>query len=102
MSSANFDIHTMRNIILDSQHLLHKSTDSIEKIVSDICGLQYDPNPTIQLNQYIMLWNRKKDFKADQLDNAAYKELKVVETWTFKRKSPATNITFTEMRQKGS
>ena len=32
-----------------------------------------------------MLWKRKRDFKADQLDAAAYKEFKVVETWTFKR-----------------
>lgn len=53
--------------------------------MSDICDLQYDPNPAIYLNQYIMLWNRKMDFKADQLDIAAYKEFKVVETWTFKR-----------------
>lgn len=80
-----YDINALRNVILSSQHLLEKSTDSIEKIVSDICGLQYDPNPTIHLNQYMMLWNRKKDFKAEQLDIAAYKEFRVVETWTFKR-----------------
>lgn len=85
MSSTNYDINVIRNVILDSQHLLRKSTDSIEKIVSDICGLQYDPNPTIHLNQYMMLWCRKKDFKPEQLDIAAYKEFKVVETWTFKR-----------------
>ncbi len=85
MSNTTYDINVMRNIILDSQHLLHKSSGSIESIVSDICGLQYDPNPTIHLNQYMMLWNRKKDFKAEQLDIAAYKEFKVVETWTFKR-----------------
>lgn len=85
MSNTNYDINVIRNIILDSQHLLKKSTDSIEKIVSDICGLQYDPNPTIHLNQYMMLWCRKKDFRAEQLDIAAYKEFKVVETWTFKR-----------------
>lgn len=85
MSNTNYDINVMRNIILESQHLLKKSSDSIENIVSDICGLQYDPNPTIHLNQYMMLWNRKKDFKAEQLDIAAYKEFKVVETWAFKR-----------------
>ena len=85
MSNTIYDINVMRNIILDSQHLLKKSSDSIENIVSDICGLQYDPNPTIHLNQYMMLWSRKKDFKAEQLDIAAYKEFKVVETWTFKR-----------------
>ncbi|MFA7674424.1 MAG: crosslink repair DNA glycosylase YcaQ family protein, partial [Clostridia bacterium] len=85
MSNAVYDKSVIRNIILGSQHLLEKSSESIEDIVSDICGLQYDPNPTIHLNQYMMLWNRKKDFTADQLDIAAYKEFKVIETWTFKR-----------------
>ena len=85
MSSTIYDINVIRNIILDSQHLLKKSSDSIEDITSDLCGLQYDPYPAIHLNQYIMLWNRKKDFKAEQLDIAAYKDFKVVETWTFKR-----------------
>ena len=85
MSNSAYDINVMRNVILDSQHLLKKSSDRIENIVSDICGLQYDPNPTIHLNQYMMLWNRKKDFKAEQLDIAAYKDFKIVETWTFKR-----------------
>ena len=85
MSNIIYDINVMRNIILESQHLLKKSSDSIEHITSDLCGLQYDPYPAIHLNQYMMLWNRKKDFKAEQLDIAAYKEFKVVETWTFKR-----------------
>ena len=85
MSNANQDINIMRNIILGSQHLLKKSSESIEDIVSDICGLQYDPNPTIHLNQYMMLWCRKKDFETKQLDIAAYKEFKIIETWTFKR-----------------
>ena len=85
MSNAVYDINVIRNIILDSQHLRKKSLDSIEDIVSDICGLQYDPYPAIHLNQYMMLWNRKKDFCPEQLDIAAYKDFKVVETWTFKR-----------------
>lgn len=85
MGNAADHINFLRNIILDSQHLLKKSSDSIENIVSDICGLQYDPYPAIHLNQYIMLWNRKKDFKPEQLDQAAYKDFKILETWTFKR-----------------
>ncbi|MEA4831401.1 MAG: hypothetical protein VB118_02135 [Oscillospiraceae bacterium] len=28
---------------------------------------------------------QEKDFKAEQLDIAAYKEFKITETWTFKR-----------------
>lgn len=85
MSDTAFNENLLRNIILDSQHLLNKSAESIEDIVSDICGLQYDPYPAIHLNQYMMLWNRKKDFTAEQLDIAAYKEFKVIETWTFRR-----------------
>ena len=85
MDNTIYCINNMRNIILESQHLRMKSSDSIEDIVSDICGLQYDPYPAIHLNQYIMLWNRKKDFKPEQLDIAAYKDFRVVETWTFKR-----------------
>ena len=60
MSNTVDDKSVIRNIILESQHLRNKSSESIENIVSDICGLQYDPNPTIHLNQYMMLWNRKR------------------------------------------
>ena len=85
MSNTVCDIHVIRNIILDSQHLRKKSSASIEDIVSDICGLQYDPYPAVHLNQYMMLWNRKIDFRPEQLDMAAYRDFKIVETWAFKR-----------------
>ncbi len=85
MSNAGYDKSVMRSIILGSQHLTNKSPESIENIVSDVCGLQYDPNPTIHLNQYMMLWNRKKDFTVDQLDVAAYKDFQVIEAFAFKR-----------------
>jgi uncharacterized protein YcaQ len=85
MSNAVYDKSVICSIILGSQHLINKSSESIEDIVSDICGLQYDPYPAIHLNQYMMLWNRKKDFTVDQLDIAAYKEFKVIETWAFRR-----------------
>ena len=75
----------IRNVIVSSQHLDKRCTDSIEDIVSDICGLQYDPNPTIHLNHYMMLWNRKKDFSVGDLDTAAYKEFKITEAFAFKR-----------------
>ncbi len=75
----------IRNIIINSQHLSERSSESVEDIVSDICGLQYDPNPTIHLNQYMMLWNRKKGFAANELDIAAYQEFKMIETFAFKR-----------------
>ena len=83
--SIDDNIDTLRNIIVSSQHLDKRSSASIEDIVSDICGLQYDPNPTIHLNQYMMLWNRKKDFVAGELDVAAYKEFKIIEAFAFKR-----------------
>lgn len=85
MRHQNNETDVLRNIILDSQHLLRKSADSIEAMTSELCGLQYDPYPAIHLNQYIVLWNRIRDFKAEQLDAAAYQDFRVVETWTFKR-----------------
>ena len=75
----------IRNIIISSQHLDKRSSDRVEDIVSDICGLQYDPNPTIHLNHYMMLWNRKSDFAVEDLDAAAYKEFKITEAFAFKR-----------------
>lgn len=75
----------IRNVILSSQHLDKRSSKRVEDIVSDICGLQYDPNPTIHLNHYMMLWNRKKDFAPEELDAAAYKEFTVTEAFAFKR-----------------
>ena len=51
MSAEVYDEKSViRNVIVSSQHLDKRCTDSIEDIVSDICGLQYDPNPTIHLN----------------------------------------------------
>lgn len=75
----------IRNVIISSQYLDKRSSNSIEDIVSDICGLQYDPNPTIHLNHYMMLWNRKKDFSVEDLDTVAYKEFKITEAFAFKR-----------------
>jgi len=79
------DINYLRSLILNSQHLLTKSTASVEDIVSDLCGLQYDPYPAIHLNQYMMLWNRMENFSPEDLDQAAYKDFRVTETWTFRR-----------------
>lgn len=75
----------IRNVIIASQHLDRKSSAPIEDIVSDLCGLQYDPNPTIHLNHYMMLWNRKKDFTVQDLDIAAYQEFTITEAFAFKR-----------------
>ncbi len=75
----------IRNVIIASQYLDKRSSASIADIVSGICGLQYDPNPTIHLNHYMMLWNRKKDFAVADLDVAAYKEFQITEAFAFKR-----------------
>lgn len=86
MNSATCDEKSaIRNVILSSQHLDKRSSGRIEDIVSDICGLQYDPNPTIHLNHYMMLWNRKKDFSVEDLDAAAYRDFKITEAFAFKR-----------------
>ena len=86
MSSETYDEKArIRQVIISSQHLDKRSTGSIEDIVSDICGLQYDPNPTIHLNHYMMLWNRKKDFAVKDLDAAAYQEFQITEAFAFKR-----------------
>ncbi len=86
MRSETYDEKAgIRQVILSSQHLDKRSTGSIEDIVSDICGLQYDPNPTIHLNHYMMLWNRKKDFAVKDLDAAAYQEFQITEAFAFKR-----------------
>lgn len=81
----NPDIRALRSLILESQHLKKRSSEPVEAIVSDLCGLQYDPYPAIHLNQYMMLWNRKKDFTPQQLDDAAYRDFRVMEAWTFRR-----------------
>ncbi len=78
-------IPAFRHVILASQHLTERSSASIEEIVSNICGLQYDPNPTIHLNHYMMLWNRKKDFAIEELDAAAYQDFRLIEAFAFKR-----------------
>ena len=86
MSNETYDEKSaIRNVIIASQHLDKKSSKPVEGIVSDICGLQYDPNPTIHLNHYMMLWNRKSDFAVEDLDAAAYKEFKITEAFAFKR-----------------
>ena len=79
------DISAIRSVIISSQHLDKRSSGSIADIVSDICGLQYDPNPTIHLNHYMMLWNRKKDFAVEELDAAAYRDFSITEAFAFKR-----------------
>lgn len=79
------DMSALRSVILAGQHLDRKSSASVEDIVSDICGLQYDPNPTIHLNHYMMLWNRKQNFTIAELDAAAYRDFRLIETFAFKR-----------------
>ena len=86
MSNETYDEKSaIRNVIIASQHLDKRSSKPVEDIVSDICGLQYDPNPTIHLNHYMMLCNRKSDFAVEDLDAAAYKEFKITEAFAFKR-----------------
>ena len=84
-NETNDEKSVIRSVIISSQHLDKRSFNRIEDIVADICGLQYDPNPAIHLNHYMMLWNRIKDFSVEDLDTAAYKEFKITEAYAFKR-----------------
>ncbi len=90
-----------RSLILTSQHLTRRTAAPVEKITSDICGLQYDPNPTIHLNHYMMLWNRKQGFTTADLDAAAYRDFTITEAFAFKRNmfsSQPTNLQSTAPR----
>lgn len=66
----------IRNIILESQHLEIKVL-KVLRILSDICGLQYDRTYYTLKSIYDAL-EQKKTFTLKQLDIAAYKEFKVI------------------------
>ncbi|MEM1581852.1 MAG: winged helix DNA-binding domain-containing protein [Candidatus Bathyarchaeia archaeon] len=70
-------------LVLSKQRLIPSrqglSKESIVNVVSDLCGIQYDPLPVIAQAHYITLWNRVKGFKEGWLDSLLYKERKLIE-----------------------
>jgi hypothetical protein len=44
-----------------------------------LVGVQYDPNPVVSQNHYLVLWNRLPGFAEGDLDRAAYQERTVTE-----------------------
>lgn len=79
------DIDYARILIQYGQRLLEKDKNHIEQVVSDLSGIQYDPNPILHLNHYLVLWSRIPGFKVIDYDRLAYQEGKLVEANLFKR-----------------
>ena len=84
MSTLRLTIDQARRIIVNSQ-MLHARGSSVSEVISQLAGIQYDPNPTIHLNQYMVLWNRIPGFTVEDLDREAYRNHSVVETFSFRR-----------------
>ena len=84
MNTLRLTIDQARRIIVDSQ-MLHARGSGVSEVISQLAGIQYDPNPTIHLNQYMVLWNRIPGFAVEDLDREAYRSRSVVETFTFRR-----------------
>ena len=58
----------------------------VTEAVGALAGVQYDPNPVISQNHYMVLWNRLPGFREADLDQAAYREYTVLEG-TFLKKN---------------
>ena len=84
MSTPRLAPAQARRIIVSSQ-MLPVSGRDVRGVVSQLAGIQYDPNPTIHLNQYMVLWNRIPGFAVEDLDREAYENRSVVEAFTFRR-----------------
>lgn len=84
MNTLNLTIDQVRRIIVCRQ-MLHACGGGVSRVISQLAGIQYDPNPTIHLNQYMVLWNRIPGFTVEDLDREAYRNRSVVEAFTFRR-----------------
>jgi uncharacterized protein YcaQ len=84
MNTVRLTIDQARRIIVCSQ-MLHARGGGVREVISQLAGIQYDPNPTIHLNQYMVLWNRIPGFTVEDLDREAYRSRSVLEAFTFRR-----------------
>ncbi len=84
MNTLRLTIDQARRIIIRSQ-MLHARGGGVREVASQLAGIQYDPNPVIHLNQYMVLWNRIPGFAVEDLDREAYRSRSVVEAFTFRR-----------------
>ncbi|AZR73740.1 hypothetical protein BBF96_10295 [Anoxybacter fermentans] len=75
-----------RALAICSQHLSENSKlkDPVE-VVRALAGVQYDPNPVVSQNHYLVLWNRIPEFKEEDLDRAAYHERTLIEVYAMRR-----------------
>ncbi len=85
MDTLKLTTDRARRLIVDAQMLNTRDREGVGAVVSRLAGIQYDPNPTIHLNQYMVLWNRIPGFTAEDLDREAYRNRSVVEAFTFRR-----------------
>ena len=78
-------IEEARRLVAEGQCLADKQKNSIGSVVSALGGIQYDPNPILQLNHYLALWSRIPDFRPAYFDAYAYEQGNLVETSLYKR-----------------
>lgn len=79
----NIPLEAARRFVLGKQMLLqpvkHSSTQEVVDVVKVLGGVQYDPLPVVEQAHYLTLWNRIRDFRQEVLDDALYKERKLIE-----------------------
>ncbi|AZR74349.1 hypothetical protein BBF96_13705 [Anoxybacter fermentans] len=74
-----------RALVIYSQLLSENS--KLKNPIEVVCVLtevQYDPNPVVSQNHYLVLWNRIPDFKEEDLDRAAYHERTLIEVYAMR------------------
>jgi len=76
-------LEAAKQFILNKQMLLQpiagKSSWNVVETVKRLCGVQYDPLPVVEQAHYLTLWNRVKNFRKELLDDALYKQRKLIE-----------------------
>lgn len=83
MTPESVTLVEAQNLVLKKQRLVPptwgRSKEDVVNVVSNLCGVQYDPLPVIAQAHYITLWNRVKGFREEWLDSLLYEERKLIE-----------------------
>jgi uncharacterized protein YcaQ len=79
----NVTLEVARRFTLSKQMLLQpvagESIQEVADVVKRLGGVQYDPLPVVEKAHYLTLWNRVKNFRKQVLDDALYKERRMIE-----------------------
>jgi len=76
--SETLSLETVNRLYLIKQHLFHKAKKGrLVKVVDDVCGLHAQASAT----PYLSLWNRVEDFEDGLLDEALYRDRRLVRVW---------------------